>query len=58
MRTATELWELIVGEGDNGLEVTHDELKRIISSSVEILGPGDGLKIERESSGNFIVRGW
>ena len=57
-RSTDNLWNTLILAKENGLEVTHEELKRIIASSVEILSPSDGFKIERAITGDFIISIW
>ncbi len=59
MYESTEnLWERLIKAKENGIEVTHAELKRIIASSVELLSPSEGFKIERTPTGDFIISIW
>lgn len=52
------LWNAMILARHTGLEVTYEELQRIIAASVEILAPSEGFKIERAITGDFIISLW
>ncbi len=59
-RTVEDLWEELERKYEikEGLEMTPEEFARVTKHSIHILGPGDGLKIERVGNGNFLVSIW
>ena len=55
---AARHWELMIKEGNEGFEVTQEELLQLVAYSAQELAPGDGIKIERLGNGNYQVYTW